>query len=350
MDKRIIYTTAITVLFSVIMISCVDENVGEFTLTGDIEHLVPENSYHLTCTTTSNGKFIIFTPTLDSNFEYWGLALNKVEYYMDDTLYSIEQNLPCELVLIKDELSVGSHELLAKMTITGSSCNDLVIEKNIKFHISTLDRASEQHGDFYIDYNYVSKGERLVITPELLINRSSPGCEIDKVEYYWDGKLISTQSTTPFCLDYRVNNETDSKHTINATIHYHDTHSSDLTYNWTLSGYKVYAEDYCRVSWDIKSTRNDYVNGEILFLTAKLFKGDKIKDKNSFEIEFYLDDKLIGKSSTFPYTLEYKLTGLSVGTHTVTGRYFVKNNHTYYLSLHNNYWSFDNSKIIIITK
>ena len=75
-------------------------------------------------------------------------------------------------------------------------------------------------------------------------------------------------------------------------------------------------------------------------LTAKLFKGDKVKDK--FEIEFYLDEKLIGKSSSFPFTLEYQLTDLSVGTHTVTGRYYERND--------DGYVSADNSKTIIITK
>lgn len=340
MDKIVTYTIGIAVLFSVMIASCTDENVGEFTLTGDIEHLVPENSYRLTRTTTSDGKYIIFTPTLDSNFEYWGLSLNKVEYYMDGSLYSIQQSLPCELVLIKDELSIGSHELLAKMTISGSLCNDLVLEKNIEFNISESGNISEQHGDFYIDYNHVSKGDLLVITPELLVNRSSSGCEIDEVKYYWDGKLISTESTSPFNLNYQVNDETDSKHSINVTVYYHDAYSSNLTYNWTLSGYKVYPEDYAFVSWNIKSKRNDYINGELLLLTAKLFRGDKVKDK--FEIEFYLDEKLIGKSSSFPYTLEYELTELSVGTHSVTGRYYEKND--------DGYVSFDDSKTIVITK
>lgn len=131
-----------------------------------------------------------------------------------------------------------------------------------------------------------------------------------------------------------------SKHTINITVYYHDDYSSNLTYNWTLSGYKVYAEDNGHVSWDIKSSRNDYINGESLILTANLFKGNEVKKK--FEIEFYLDDKLIGKSSSFPYTLEYNLSGLSVGTHKVTGRYYERDG--------DNYMSFDNSKTIIITK
>lgn len=340
MNKIIKYTIGLAVLLSFMMISCTDDNVGEFTLTGNIEHLVPENSYYLKRTNTSDGKYIVFTPILDSGFEYWGLTLKGVEYYIDGTLYSIEQNLPCELILLKDDMQVGTHELLAKMTILGAACDELVVEKGVEFNISASGDITEHHGDFYFDYNYVSKGDFLVITPELLVNRSSSGCEIDEVKYYWDGALISTELNPPFSLNYQVNDETGSKHSIKATVYYHDAYNSKLTYNWTFSGYKVYAEDYGCVTWDIKSSRNDYVNGETLLLTAKLFKGDNVKKK--FEVEFYLDEKLIGKSSSFPYTLEHKLTGLSVGTHTVTGRCYEKENDGYVAS--------SNNETIIITK
>ncbi len=340
MDKLINYTIGFAVLLSIMIVSCTDENVGGFMLTGDIEHLVPENSYRLTQTTSSDGKYIIFTPVLDSSFEYWGLTLSKVEYYIDGTLYSTEQSLPCELILIKDDLSAGSHELLAMMTISGSACNDFVVEQSVEFFVAESASILEQHGDFHFDYNYVSQGDWLVVTPELLIERSSAGCEIDEVKYYWDGKLVSTESIAPFTLHYQVNDEIESKHTIGITVYYHDAINSSLTYNWTLSGYKVHSNDDSFVSWNLNSTRNDYVNGESLLLSAKLFKGDNVK--YGFDVEFYLDEELIGKSSSFPYTLEYKLSGLSVGTHKVTGRYYKRSSGGYVGSA--------SSKTIIITK
>ena len=39
-----------------------------------------------------------------------------------------------------------------------------------------------------------------------------------------------------------------------------------------------------------------------------------------FEIEFYIDGKLIGHSTSFPYTLDYTLSDLKIGTHTITGK------------------------------
>ena len=52
--------------------SCEDDNVGEFVLTGNIEHLITEGTYDLNKTETIVGQYIVFTPDLDINFEYWG--------------------------------------------------------------------------------------------------------------------------------------------------------------------------------------------------------------------------------------------------------------------------------------
>ena len=105
---------------------------------------------------------------------------------------------------------------------------------------------------------------------------------------------------------------------LNMIIYYHDDNNSSLTYNWMLSSYKIYDVTDGFISWNIKSRRNDYVNGETISLIAKLFKGADV-DTN-FEIEFYFDDELIGKSSSFPYTLDYKLSDLSIGSHKITAK------------------------------
>ena len=74
--------------------------------------------------------------------------------------------------------------------------------------------------------------------------------------------------------------------------------------------------------WDIKSNRNDYVNGEIISLTTRHFKGNNVQV--DFEVEFYLDGKLIGHSTSFPYILNHTLSGLKIGAHTITGKTILK--------------------------
>lgn len=173
------------------------------------------------------------------------------------------------------------------MTIVGEKCEDVVLEMNDDFYISETGIVSERHGDFFFEYNYVTKGEYLVITPELLLNRSTEGCEIDEVRYYFDGTLISTESVAPFALNYLVNEEAGSSHSIGVTIDYHDNEDDNLTYNWSYSNYTIRDEDDAFILWDIKSSRNDYVNGEIISLTTRHFKGDNVNV--DFEIEFYID-------------------------------------------------------------
>lgn len=324
----------------VVFNSCKDENVGNFVLTGNIESLIPENAYSLEQTTTDDGRYIVFTPKLHSNFEYWGLTLEEVEYYLDGILYSTERTLPCELMLIKDNIGIGNHIVKAKMTVIGEACNDAILEIDDEFNISDQGHVSERHGDFYIDYNYVGVGGQLIITPELLVERSSEGCVVDEVKYYWDGTLISTKTIAPFTLQYQVNEEVESTHSLEVTIYYHDNKSENLTLGWGYSEYKIRSEDDDFLTWTIKSSRNDYINGETISLVAKLFKGKNVT--KSHEIEFYFDGELIGQSSSFPYTLDYKLSGLSIGTHTITGKCISKEG--------DNVSSTLGDKTIIITK
>ena len=302
--------------------SCEDDNVGEFVLTGNIEHLIPEGTYDLNKTETIGGQYIVFTPDLNTNFEYWGLSLKQVDYYIDDVFYTSETTSPWEIMIDKNEMVKGNHKLRAEMTIIGQACDDVVLVKEEAFYIPNDGEISERHGDIYIDYNYITKGEELVITPELLTNRSTEGCEFDKVRYYWDGKLIATYTSSPFTLRYKVDDEVETTHQISVQIAYHDIFSNNLTYNWSYSNYEIQSSDDYFYSWRIKSGRNDYKNGEIVSLVAKLYKGSNVK--KDFEIELYFDDVLIGKSSSFPYALDYKLTNLSKGSHVFKGVFISK--------------------------
>ena len=319
-EKHIV---CIMMLLSIFVISsCEDDNVGEYVLTGNIEHLIPEGTYDLNKTETIGGQYIVFTPDLDSNFEYWGLSLKQVDYYIDDVLYTSEKTSPWEIMIDKNEMAKGNHKLKAEMTIIGQACDDVVLVKEESFYVPYDGEISERHGDIYIDYNYITKGEELVITPELLTSRSTEGCEFDEVKYFWDGKLIATYTSSPYTLRYKVDDEIETTHQIGVQIVYHDNFSKNLSYNWSYTTYKIKSPDDYSYSWRIKSGHNDYKNGENVSLVAKLYKGSNVKKE--FEIELYFDDVLIGKSSSFPYELDYKLSNLSKGSHVFKGIFITK--------------------------
>lgn len=317
--KRLV---CIMMLLTVFAISaCEDDNVGEFVLTGNIEHLIPEGTYKLKKTETTNGQYFVFTPDINSHFEYWGLTLKQVDYYIDDALYRSETQFPWEIMINRNDMEKGNHKLRAEMRIVGQACDDVILVKEDAFYIPYDGEVTERHGDIYIDYNYITKGEELVITPELLTSRSTEGCEFDEVRYYWDGKLIATYTSSPYTLRYQVEDDIKTTHLISVQIDYHDIFSKNLSY-WYYSTYEIQSSDDYFYSWSLKSGRNDYKNGESISLVAKLYKGSNVK--KNFEVEFYLDNVLIKKSSSFPYTLNYKLTNLSKGSHVVKCEFITK--------------------------
>lgn len=306
----------VLLIATMLLMSCEDDNVGEYKLSGNIESLITDNSYDFEVTNAD--EHIIFTPYISANFKIWGLSLKQVEYYLDGTLYDIEDKSPYTLSIDKTTLATGKHSIKARMNFVGEMCDDIVREKESNFIVSSSGAITKRHGDFYMNFNYVTNGEYLMFTPELLAERSSEGCAMDEVKYYWDGKLVATETAAPFTLRYLVNEEKGTVHTIDVTITYHNKDNSKLTYNYVHTGYKIYDDNEEYIGWSTKSAYKDYVNGETLSLVARLYKGN-VKDGN-YSIEFYLDGKLIGRSETFPYTLDHTLAELTFGNHVIMAK------------------------------
>lgn len=306
-----------------LMTSCLSDDTGEFKLTGNIEKYIPKESCYLShyIDTQNNGtRYFILTPKLDEKFEYWGLHMLKVDYYTNGTFFKTVNEHPHELTCKVADLGIGRHEILAKITIKGEECNDLVLDKTYDFTISQQGKVSLIQGDFYIDYNQVTSGGILHITPQVLTERSSKNCQIKKVIYYWDEESIATKTSSPFTLDYQVNEAADTEHSLRIAIYYSDA-NGDRIYNWAFSKFKVLKDDDCFNWWTIKSKREDYKIGETLQIVGNVFMGHLHKD--SYSLTVYLDGEEIGKSHEFPYELNYTIKSMPTGTHKITGKWTV---------------------------
>ena len=66
----------------------------------------------------------------------------------------------------------------------------------------------------------LKNGDELRITPKVDTSKSSSGLEIREVVYYWDGKQISTESSSPFQLKYEIANQSIGEHYVNVEIAY----------------------------------------------------------------------------------------------------------------------------------
>lgn len=302
-------------LFVLGILSCDDENAGEYKLTGNIEHLVPSAAYDLKVDigTASNGEqYRVYSPSMSENFGKWGLFVKKVDYYIDNVLFETATSNPFDLMVKLSTLSEGKHLLVAKILVVGEYCDDVTLEAKDEFVVSG-NSAIADFVDFYIDYNKVENGGTLYVNPILNEQRSSYGTKIEEVEYYWDGKLALTKTTAPFVWNTQVVDEDTEPHSWSIVIKYSNASNKTNYYSHSYSNFTTIKDDGCFTYFDLMSGRNDYETGETIKSVVKSFKGKNFKKKIS--VKLYFDDELIGSSSTFPYYNDFKLTNQKIGKH-----------------------------------
>lgn len=299
-------------------VSCNEDDEGEYKLTGDISSLVPEYSYNIESKVASGSdgtNYLYVTPSLNDNFEYWGLRLSKVDYYIDNVLTKTVKESPFDLMVTASNIGLGDHTVTAKMTVEGEECDDLILEKTDDFYISSFNSTTKTTAAIYYDWNYVCKGETLHMTPSIIEDRSPKGSRITKVMYYWDNVLIETKTQSPFTWDYIVNDEPETSHNIYIKVYY-VTDNNTGSENYTFSGFPIKKDDESQYMWNRKlaSNQNTYYNGETLEGVAKVHIGKNSKvEYTAFKL--YLDNELISETSKFPYEVAYKLANLSIGNH-----------------------------------
>lgn len=313
-------TYVLSIICSSLMLvttSCDDENVGEYKLTGNIEHLIPSAAYDLKVdrSTASNvEKYVVYSPYMSENFENWGLSVKKVDYYVDGKLFESATSEPFDLMIKLSALGEGKHALLAKILVVGEYCDDLTLEVKDEFVVSENNTVTD-FVDFYIDSNHVGNGGTLYVNPILNVQRSSPGTKIEEIKYYWDGKLVLTKTTAPFVWNTQVVDEDTEPHSWSLTIKYSNADNKTNLYNYSYGNVTTIKDDDSFTYFDLMSGRNDYELGETIKSVVKSFRGKNFKQKIS--VKLYFDDELIGSSSIFPYYNDFKLTNQKIGKHII---------------------------------
>lgn len=305
---------------SLLLTSCLNEEEGEFTLTGNIGHLIPAKSYKMEVMATGekgDTHYLGAVPELDESFATWGLSIKKVVYTLDGKPLKTITGEPFDLVAPVNNPGTGTHSLETEITVGGKNCEDAVLKKTASFTFPSPQQNTTPQ--IYVDYNYVSKGGTLRMTPHVLADYSPEGCRFTKVEYFWDEELMATLTASPFTWTHPVNDDAGSKHQIKVVIEYEDNNHKKGGYNFNVLDYSALADDGAICDWWLKTRDNEYLRSETLHMVARLYKGSERNEKFSFEQ--YLDDKVIGSSSTFPYNLDYPLSGVAAGLHTLKAKW-----------------------------
>ena len=305
------------------LISCEDITSEDLVLTGNIEDLVP--SYVCTLDTygliIDDNAYIRMETETHADFDYWGLRISEVEYYLDDQLLGQVTTEPFIFNYKYEGLEAGTYTGKAKITISGDECEDVVIENSEDFTINVLSNDYSLSVDFFIDYNYVFEGETFMLTPYILEETSAEGSYIKQVSYYWDSTLIAQEQSEPFTFEYQVEGKAGTTHNWQASISYYDGAGNSKSYSYIYSNFEI-LESTDKLLWfDLKSHFQTYKNGQTVSVVLKSYIGSDLNE--SYSAKLYFEDTLIGQTSTFPYTLDYKLSGIDAGAYQIKCLWYV---------------------------
>ncbi len=169
----------------------------------------------------------------------------------------------------------------------------------------------------------VSNGDFLSITPAVDVAKSSPGVEIRSVQYLWDDKIISTEYSAPFTLNYKLEEQTLGKHTVTIRIAYGGAGYTDMV---TPDGFKyeVNVVEKKRIAVaPVFSPSKEIRNGEPFSCEAKLNEQKTTMNVAISKVVFLWDDYTMEEIEKSPFTFEHVFTNETIGKHKLTLHYYV---------------------------
>lgn len=167
-------------------------------------------------------------------------------------------------------------------------CSVLSVGAQIKFDF-----------DFSFNKYQLYNGERLTMTPKMNNSKSPVGASFVKVKYYWDGDLISTETQSPFNLDYQLRNHSVGKHTLKVAVYATGTN---------LPTFGPFNYDYTITILESIDNKNAQSPNELMKLGDKYYNGegveiDYVKAFDAYKKAAELDNTLGQYKTAYMYQL-----------------------------------------------
>ncbi len=206
--------------------------------------------------------------------------------------------------------------LLCLLCLSLSSCGEEEVES------TTISSSTTTSSSYYLSYNttnnlvyseFIANGDTLEYEITLNEEKSDPNAYITKVEYYWDGNLIQTNTGSAPNLCWVVKNQSLGEHELKIIIHADGDEFEDSTTQLSLSVTVVDAIPFVDFVLDFP---REISNGEIF--TCAIYNSEDTNVDVSANVTYYWDDQLIMSTTVPPYELSYPLSNQSVGIHKLT--------------------------------
>lgn len=299
-------------LIAVFSSSCgSDPHDPDPVLSGNVEKYFPSYCVNLNTSYGFSNKNFHMTaePYFYFDPEKWGIVIEKVAYYIDDSHIKTMTESPFAIEYESSDWSVGAHRVRADITISGDNIETFVLQAN-----KVIDNSSSQTkaADIWFDFNYATTGEEFVVSGNINLKRSAAGTKVKSFSGTWDGTSMGEKTSTPFVLTHKVTDDAGTKHSVDVTLKYMQG-ATEYRSSFAIPTYEIPGPKSMMLTFRLKSRYADYRNGEMLEGIARQFIGEEVKAIYGFEL--YLDEKLIGESMMFPYELSYKLENLELGEH-----------------------------------
>lgn len=175
---------------------------------------------------TTNGETIgVDSVILNTEKSTEGLYIKRVKYSFDGKELSTISVAPYNFsYTIKNE-NVGDHKFSYEVTYSGKDGEDRTA--NGEYNILIMAESLNVDDALYLGDNTERVTEKTdvvlskndVLTGHLELLGSNVSAKITKVEYYYDGKLISASSIEPYSFSYSLPSDSEGKHKFTRLIY-----------------------------------------------------------------------------------------------------------------------------------
>lgn len=258
--------------------------------------VIPDTPPTVAITSHSENELVNGTFTIEANAGDDD-AVTKVEFFVDGGLIVSDPSSPYSASWDSTLVSDGFHTISAVATdSTGQTTS------------SSVNVEVDNIVDFAPDVSITSHTENEVVDGSVLFTaNASDDFGVSKVEFFINGGLIATDSSSPYSTTWNSNSVSDGFYTLTVVA----TDTSNQTKSESIN-FEVDNIDSPPTVLINGPTDNEVVEGLVSISATAT------DDKSVTQVEFFVDGNLLLTDSSSPYTASWDSTSVSDGFYTLS--------------------------------